>query len=142
MKSKATFLLMILSSTLSCTTNRNDSNEDLITGAYAREYSFQVIHPETGLRIGTRTIRDTIFVKGLEENYEISNHKWRLNDYDDEGWRNMEHAEDRPLKTFQAVFNSTRNSLAAETKPIVFFDLAYDLLFLNENRVNPYYKIK
>lgn len=106
--------------------------EDKIPGTYVRNYSFQVNHPETGIEIGTRTIRDTIFVKRLEENYEISNHKWRLNDYDEEGWRNMEHAEDRGMPTFIAIYNADESTLVNDEAKNLYFESDNETLYLSK----------
>ena len=53
--------------------NDNTSAEDEISGAYTREYSFKVINQETGNEIGTRTIRDTIFIRKKGQNVFLLN---------------------------------------------------------------------
>jgi hypothetical protein len=75
-------LLAIVSSNSSEKSNlsRND-----VSGVYVREYAVDVTHPKTGNNIGIRKIRDTIFIEQADNNYLISNRKWRMNDYDQEG---------------------------------------------------------
>src|SRR5687767_11949329 len=88
---------------VACNPSENSRvSENDASGVYAREYSSEVTHPETGDRLGIRKIRDSIFVQAVDGGYEISNHKWRLNDYDQEGWVSMQHADDRPLPTYIA----------------------------------------
>lgn len=122
--------------------SRKTKSTDQISGAYAREYSFSVIHPETGLEVGMRTVRDTIFIRPVGDKFEISNHKWMKNDYDDEGWKSMDHAEDRPMPTFQAVFDSTDGSLNSELMPHLFLDLKRGQLYKDKRRVKPYQKLR
>lgn len=98
----------------SCSRGRNTDSSDEISGAYFREYSFKVVNPETGAEIGMRTIRDTIFIKHSETDYEVSNGKWRLNDYDKEGWQSMRHSEDRPFTTYVASFDKSHHSLTSQ----------------------------
>jgi hypothetical protein len=106
----------------SCQTG-NDSTQYDITGTYVREYSFKVIHPGTGDEIGTRTIRDTIFIHTKNKVvYEVSNSKWMLNDYDVAGWRNMEHAEDRPMPRYQARFDPIDSLIRSEFNPPLYLD--------------------
>src|SRR5882672_12810833 len=106
MKKGLWFIVIVGTLVFACGIRDNSRSHDEISGAYVREYSFKIINPETGAEIGMRTIRDTIFIRPVEERYEVSNSKWRLNDYDKEGWQNMEHAEDRSMPTSQATFNS------------------------------------
>ena len=91
---------------VACNSSENSRvGENDASGVYAREYSSEVTHPETGNKLGIRKIRDSIFVQAVDGGYEISNHKWRLNDYDQEGWVSMKHADDRPLPTFIAAYD-------------------------------------
>jgi len=69
-----------------------------------------VTNPENGAEVGMRTVRDTIFIKPTGDKLEVSNRKWAKNDYDLEGWKNMEHAEDRPFPTSTANFEPVTNS--------------------------------
>lgn len=90
---------------LACGKKDNPGSSDEISGAYVREYSFKVVHPDTGAEIGMRTIRDTIFIVSIHEKFEVSNHKWAKNDYENAGWRNMEHADDRPFEMILSCFD-------------------------------------
>lgn len=97
----------------SCRSKNSNFGSDKISGAYVREYTFKVIHPESGNEIGMRAIRDTIIIRSIKATYEVSNNRWSLNDYDQDGWKNMEHAEDRPLPTYTAAYEPETGSLKA-----------------------------
>ena len=127
---------------VACGKKDHPQSKDEISGTYLREYAFKVINPETGAEIGMRTIRDTIFIRPIETKYEILNHKWGMNDYDNEGWKNMEHAEDRPLQTFQTTFNSANDLLHSETMPDLVLDLPKGQLFKDKGLEKPYGKVK
>src|SRR6478752_2992819 len=100
MKQSLTIIVAVGFLIASCTRGKDTSSSGDISGAYAKEYSFKVVNQETGTEIGMRTIRDTIFIQSAEIGYIVSNKKWTLNDYDREGWQNMEHSENRPMQTF------------------------------------------
>lgn len=142
MKSKMSFIFAVGFAIFSCSNGRDSGSGDEISGAYVREYSFKVAHPETGNVIGMRTVRDTIFIRSKEISYEVSNNKWRLNDYDKEGWQNMEHAEDRSMLTFQTTFNSTDGLLNSESMPHLFLDLGRGQLYKDKSREKPYQRLK
>lgn len=91
---------------MSCGKKNSDTGTDNISGTYAREYSMRVTNPETGAEIGMRTIRDTIFIQPIDQKFEVSNRKWKLNDYDKDGWKNMDHDEDRPNPTALMTFDA------------------------------------
>ena len=102
-------------------------------------------HRETGNKVGIRKIRDSIFVKEVNGDYEISNHKWRLNDYDQEGWVSMQHADDRPLPTFVAAYDEKSKSLTVKSGNMsqrIFIDAGNgklyrkDLKILNIKKLN------
>jgi hypothetical protein len=94
---------------------------DEISGVYVREHSFEVLHVESGAKVGIRSIRDSIFIEAVPDGYRVSNRKWRKNDYDLDGWRSMEHAEDRPMPAFLASFDS--NTLFdGDHKVVLYFD--------------------
>ena len=112
-----------------CGTKDHSRSNDEISGTYVREYSFKVVNLETGNEIGFRTIRDTIFVNPKKNEYEVSNNKWRLNDYDNEGWRNMAHTEDRPMPTYIAAFAPSDSSLNAEHILQLYLDLIEGYLY-------------
>ena len=100
---------------VSCGTNGDKvgSTSDA-SGVYVREYTIEISNPETGNKIGMRRVRDSIFVERGENGYQVLNRKWRLNDYDQEGWVSMAHAEDRPLPTFLASYDQQLGALRSE----------------------------
>lgn len=127
---------------LSCSNGKDSGSGDEISGVYSREYSFTVVNPETGSDVGIRTIRDTIFIRPAENGYELSNAKWKLNDYDAGGWQNMEHSDSRPMQTFTASFNDGNSSLTSESGQALFLDLENKKLFIDNKHENSYEKIK
>jgi hypothetical protein len=100
---------------VSCSTNGDKvgSTSDA-SGIYVREYTVEINNPETGKKIGVRQVRDSIFVERGENGYQVSNRKWRMNDYDQEGWVSLAHAEDRPLPTFLASYDDQLGALTSE----------------------------
>jgi len=113
-----------------------------IPGVYVREYSFRVTNPETGREVGMRTIRDTIFIRAVENSYEVSNSKWRLNDYDREGWQTMEHAEDRPMLLYRSTFSPGDSSLISESRPSLYLNLRKMELYKSDKCSNAYRKLQ
>lgn len=138
MISRLLFIVTVGCSFSSCTSKEKKMNDE-ISGTYVKEYSFVVTNPESGNEIGVRTIRDTIFIDLAENGYKVSNRKWKLNEYDKEGWQNMEHDEDRSIPTFTAKFDSEKKAL---------IDGSDQKFFLNGNSIakqrndkHPYSKI-
>lgn len=136
--------VIISASLMSCSSGGDSRTaESDITGTYVREYAFEVSNPETGKRIGLRQIRDSIFVKRSDEGYQVSNRKWRMNDYDQEGWTSMQHAEDRPFPTFFASYDNRLGTLIPENStlinPIV---VDKDRLFKGTGKKNAYQRIE
>lgn len=95
----------------SCGSSRDSGKSNDISGAYVRQYSIKVVNTETGGEIGMRTVRDTILIQPVDDGYEVSNRKWKLDDFDKEGWKNMEHSEDRPFPNYQSIFENGDSSL-------------------------------
>ena len=127
---------------ISCGSKEKNSNvSDQISGAYAREYSVKVTNLESGKEIGMRTIRDTIVVQLSDEGYKVSNRKWSVNDFDNEGWQDMEHSEERPLAIFYGKFNSETMSLVSDSAPELYFDFKSGQLFKGKNKIGPYLKL-
>lgn len=126
---------------ISCGSKKRDTQTDNISGVYVREYSFKVIHPERGDTIGVRTIRDTIFIGQRNQYYEVSNRKWKLNEYDKEGWKSMEHDDDRPTPIYKATFNNTDKTLVSEEGESILLGLSGQL-YRGMKRDKPYKKIK
>lgn len=142
MKSGITFIVAVGFAIFSCSNEKGSGSGDEISGVYVREYSFKVVHPENGNEIGMRSIRDTIFINQVENGYEVSNNKWMLNDYDKEGWRNMEHAEDRSMATFLSKFDSVNNTFDSESMPLLFLDLEKGQLYKDKSRKKLYQKLR
>src|SRR5258706_4079349 len=140
MKLKSILIVIIGLGLVACNSKEKGSadNEE-VSGAYAREYSCKVINPESGKEIGMRTFRDTIYIRKNANGYEVSNNKWSINDYDKYGWKNMEHANDRPMSTFLAKFDSPHSSLISELSPTLHFDEQKSKLFKSQNETAPYH---
>lgn len=92
------FLLII-----SCR-NEMDTN---VGGIYIREWSVKVNNLNTRKLIGIGRVKDTIFVKREREGFEISNNRWRLNDYDDKGWHKT---NEETMYFYPVVYNSVDSS--------------------------------
>jgi hypothetical protein len=82
-----------------------DARSEDVSGTYTNSYSAEVIDAETGEVIGTRVIRDTIFLRREGNGYEVSNRKWLQNDYDGNGWVDSMQGEIEPIETFKAEHN-------------------------------------
>ncbi len=134
MSTRFSIIVWLVILIVSCTKHQNTNATDEISGAYAREYSFKVVNQETGTEIGMRTIRDTIFIGPAEGEYEVSNKKWRLNDYDKEGWQNMEHSDDRPFPSHKASFESTNNTLISQTAESLHLEFGKGQLYKEMQR--------
>lgn len=87
--------------------------DDAASGVYVREYAVEISNPNTGEKLGMRKVRDSIFVRQSEGGYEVANRKWRMNDYDQEGWVSMVHADDRPMPPFLASYDEISHSLTS-----------------------------
>lgn len=139
---KTTVILLAVIGILisSCHSKRNQFSLDGLSEAYAREYTFQIVNPETGAKIGMRAVRDTIFIRSLDEGYEVSNSKWMFNDYDQNGWRDMKHSENRPFATYQSKYDSKNNSLSSRDGKKLRFEPNNELVYSNKGIV--YNRIK
>jgi hypothetical protein len=125
MMTRVGVFLVTVSICYACGTAESGSENDLIAGTYVREYSTEILNQLSGRKMGMRTIRDTLFVSEAADGYKISNSKWRMNDYDNDGWRNMEHAESGPLPSFEATYNKSESTLNARVTgiaPELFID--------------------
>jgi uncharacterized protein YcfL len=107
-----TIQLIALSSLLlaACEAEKKEAAQS-VAGTYVREYSTEIKHPETGQLVGQSTFRDTLFIEDQNDLFRIRHVKWRLNDFDEKGWQNQQHAENRPMPVFLARFNN--NSMEA-----------------------------
>lgn len=113
---KRAFIFATALGTISCGTSSDNSIGTAdATGTYVREYAIEITNPETGKKIGMRQVRDSIFIVRSNNGYQVSNRKWRMNDYDQEGWVSMAHAEDRPLPTFLASYDEHLGALTPES---------------------------
>ena len=90
------------------------STSDSIAGTYVREYSREILNQLSGNKVGMRTVRDTLYISSSGNGYKIVNARWRMNDYDNDGWQNMEHAEGGPWPSFDATYDSNSKSLNSE----------------------------
>lgn len=114
------------------------------SGTFVREYAVEISNPETGKKIGMRQIRDSIFIETSDSGYKVSNHKWRMNDYDQEGWVSMAHADDRPLPTFFASYDQNTNSLKPQGQEVpnsIYLDQENGKLFKDQSKKNGYSRI-
>jgi hypothetical protein len=131
--------------TMFASCSRKEVSTEQITGRYVRIVDFEVPHPATGKKLGTGTIRDTIFISAKQDGYEVSNNKWRRNDYDLHGWQNLQHEENHPMPTYMVSFDPTDSSLAPVMSGI-FLPLKLNLkehrLQKGKNKRNIYLKVK
>ncbi len=142
MKIRRIFSLIVGLIALSCGSKNNHFESGEVSGSYVREYTFKVINPESGTEIGMRTIRDTIIIQPINKDYEVSNNRWGLNDYDKDGWRNMEHAADRPFPTYTATYEPETASLKAvgTTGSTIYLNLELGQLYWVKDK--PYKKVE
>jgi hypothetical protein len=130
---------------VSCNSNEKIGANESASGTYVREYSHEIVNTNSGNKVGMRKVRDTIFVEQTDQGYLISNSKWRLNDYDQDGWTSMEHSEDKPLPTFQASYDESSSSLIAKNEMVsypLFLDSEKNKLYKGKSRNIEYRKIK
>jgi hypothetical protein len=130
---------------VSCSTKESKESSDSASGVYVREYSFEITNPETGQKIGMRQVRDSIFVELGGGDYQVSNRKWRMNDYDNEGWVSMAHADDRPLPTFLASYDARTSSLNSNNSNVsqtIILDAENAKLYKGKPDDKPYIKVR
>lgn len=101
-----------------CGNTESSKTNDSIAGTYVREYSSEVLNELTGVKVGMQTFRDTLYITPWQDGYRIRNAKWRMNDYDNDGWRNMEHGDVRPIPSFDAAFDNGTSALVPKTAGI------------------------
>ena len=124
--------------------NSNSASADA-SGVYVREYSIEITNPNTGNKIGMRQIRDSIFVERADDEYKVTNRKWRMNDYDQDGWVSMEHADERPMPTFYASYDEGSLQLNPKNQSIsgsIFLDQGNGKIFMNKSRNAEYLRVK
>lgn len=144
MTPKVIFIVAASCGILSCTTSADSglSTTD-VSGVYFREYAHEVSNPETGKKLGMRQVRDSIFIEQTDDGYQVSNRKWRMNDYDKEGWVSMSHAGDRPFPTFFASYDEELSALTPEnssiTQPVL---IEKGRLFKDKDKEIAYQKVE
>ena len=99
--------------------NVENASEDAVAGVYVREYSKEILNQLSGDKVGMRTVRDTLYIAPAGKDYKVENSKWRMNDYDDEGWQDMKHGESGPLPTYTATFDESTKSLKPGSSGLV-----------------------
>jgi hypothetical protein len=131
---------------LSCTPGEKSNGiEASASGTYVNQYVIEVSNPHSGEKVGTRQIRDSIFVESSESGFKVSNRKWRMNDYDQEGWVSMAHADDRPLPTFFASYDHQSGSLkpaSSDLSQSIFIDKETGNLYKDTSKKVPYIKVQ
>lgn len=130
---------------VSCSSNEKLEANENASGIYVREYSHEVTNLNSGNRIGYRKVRDTIFIEKTDKAYLVTNRKWRLNDFDNEGWMSMEHSDSKPLPTFQASFDENTKSFIADNELLsypLYLDSDKQKLYKGKSRETEYVKIK
>jgi hypothetical protein len=107
----------------SCSSSESKSKDATVAGVYVREYSSEILNQLSGNKVGMRIIRDTLYIKQTDKGYRIENAKWQMNDYDDEGWENMEHSESAPLPSYDATYDKQSRTLTSEMSGALVPDL-------------------
>lgn len=128
---------------ISCTSK--EKAQDQISGTYALEVSFPVKNLQSGKEIGASTIRDTIIIQLVGDGYAVSNRKWKLNDYDKEGWQRMEHSEDRPLPDYIADFIEEDAILRSRHSDLIaplYVDIPKQTIFRSKIERRDYHKVR
>jgi hypothetical protein len=95
------------------------SNDDKVAGVYVRQYSKEILHQLSGNKVGMTTFRDTIKISKSGHGYHVVNTKWRMNDFDQDGWQDMKHGENRPLPEFDASYDEGGNALNPKLSGVV-----------------------
>jgi hypothetical protein len=115
---------------------------DEVPGTYTNAYSVDVIDGETGDVMGTRMVRDTIFIRREGDGFEVSNRKWLQNDYDGNGWVDSMQGEIEPMKTYKAEYNlktGLLRPLEENSRPPLFLD--DEIIYWGEVRALEYSKV-
>lgn len=113
MKRVAGFLVGV-SMCYSCGNTESANGGHSIAGTYVREYSREILNQLSGDKVGIRTVRDTLYITSAGDSYKIENRKWRMNDYDNDGWQDMKHSESGPLPPFNASYDEASRTLKSE----------------------------
>lgn len=117
MKHSANFLIG-MSLCWACGSPKESVSEDQsISGTYVREFSREILNQASGNKMGMRMVRDTLYITPHEDGYRVENARWSMNDYDNEGWRDMEHAEGGPLASYTARYDGNSRTLQSDSAP-------------------------
>lgn len=114
---------------------------DEVPGIYTNAYNVDVIDAETGEVMGTRMVRDTIFLRRDGNGYEVSNRKWLQNDYDGNGWVDSMQGEIQPMETYKAEYDlktGLLKPLDGNSRPPLF--LEDEKIYWGEKRALEYLK--
>ena len=109
----------VLSSIFTSFSTGESKSDDSITGVYVREYSKEILHRMNGSKVGMTIFRDTIRISESDGGYHVVNTKWRMNDYDQDGWQDMKHGESRPLPEFDGSYDEVARTLNPKVSGIV-----------------------
>jgi hypothetical protein len=141
---KVSVLVLLMSVSSGCKVIENDSlSGEHVAGTYVHTYKADVLEVETGEVMGTRTVRDTIFIKKAGEKFEVSNRKWMDNDYDNEGWILPESKADQAMPTYFVKYDSVKRKLMpdpGEKKRIPLY-VDGDRLYWGEAKALEYLRI-
>ncbi len=129
---------------VSCNSRDNVSSlEKDLSGVYVNTYTADVIDPETGVVVGARTVKDSLFIVESDEQYEISNRKWMFNDYDENGWVTSMIGESESLSPNEAKFDPETNWLYPienDNSPPLFFE--QKIIYRGEAKALEYLKVE
>jgi hypothetical protein len=126
-----------------CKTIENESSDSkTVVGTYVHTYTADVIDPETGEVMGSRTVKDTIFIREADENFEVSNHKWMDNDYDNESWILPESEADRAMPTYIVEYDTAAKKLIpSDDKKRVPLYVAADRIYWGDEKALEYMRV-
>lgn len=137
---KKIILVLITATFISC----NPEPAEKIGGVYVRESVWQPRNINTGKVLGNATIRDTIFIIKMDEGYQVKNAKWRKNDYDINGWREVSFSEGK-IRPHQTKYDKKTQALIS-LEPLlandIYLDLKTGILFINIKKELTWKKIK
>ena len=125
-----------------CGKEKEYPTPDEVPGVYVNTYEVDVVDPADGQVMGSRTVRDTIFIRRSSGGFEVINRKWLHNDYDGKGWVDSMQGEIEPMHPYEAVFDATAGILSPVTKdsrPRLF--LEDEKVYWGEARALEYLKV-
>jgi hypothetical protein len=96
---------------IGCESQKDGQSSDEITGTYVMEKTYEVRHEGTGEPVGMATLRDTIIITKISDGYEVKNRKWKMNEFDEEGWVKQEHDA---MPDYKAKFEESTQTLNSE----------------------------